>query len=231
MANPRDTGDNVKVDFVWGNVPMQPNDDRGENTLDPELDNHIIVTTEWNGFPGYTPTSPYLDTVENATVPNVVGLTESAATTALTNASLVKGAVTTTAVGATSGNNNQVKTQTPAAGTKVNEGTSVALVKYAYVAPPIIGPTTDWSYVGSTRRLYFNAVSTMLSPFLNGSAVFGRPVVITGGSLAGSYLMSNGALDTEGSPTKYYVVLQTPGLGASNVEGSVDGGSASITLG
>jgi hypothetical protein len=67
-------------------------------------------------------------------VPNVVGLTESAANTALLAAHVVKGAVTTAnnAAGATALNNGLVKTQTPAAGTTVDTGSSVALVKYAY---------------------------------------------------------------------------------------------------
>ena len=76
-------------------------------------------------------------------VPDVVGLTEAAATTALTNAHLVKGAVTTAnnAAGATALNDGKIKTQSINAGTAVDTGTSVALVKYAYtpVANPIAG--------------------------------------------------------------------------------------------
>lgn len=134
MSNPTDTGGNVKVDFVWGNMPMQPDDARGLATLDPALDNHIIATTQYNGFPGYTPVAPYLDTVANVAVPNVVGLTEAAATTALTTAGLVKGTVTTAdnAAGATALNDGKIKSQTPAAATVVNTGASVALVKYVY---------------------------------------------------------------------------------------------------
>ena len=80
---------------------------------------------------GSTVTATFFNAPE---VPNVVGLTESAANTALINANVVKGAVTTAnnAAGATSQNNGLVKTQTPAAGTTVNTGASVALVKYAY---------------------------------------------------------------------------------------------------
>lgn len=100
MANPVDDLGNVQVDFVWGNMPMQPDDARGENTLDPALDNHIIATSGYEGFPGFITGAPYDDTIANAVVPNVVGLTESAANTALVNAGLVKGAVTTTTVGA-----------------------------------------------------------------------------------------------------------------------------------
>lgn len=135
MSNPTDDKGNVKVDFVWGNMPLQPDDARGMATLDATLDNHIIATTQYNGFPGYNPTAPFLDTVANATVPNVVGMTETAATTALTAVGLVKGTVTTTATGATSENNGKVKTQSVAADTVVNVGTAVNLVKYAYVAP------------------------------------------------------------------------------------------------
>ena len=76
-------------------------------------------------------------------VPNIVGLTEAAATTALTSAHLIKGAVTTAnnAAGATALNDGKIKTQSIIAGTAVDTGTSVALVKYAYTvtANPIAG--------------------------------------------------------------------------------------------
>ena len=160
MANPTDTSGNVKVDFVWGNMPMQPDDARetsptqtvtaggSQNVswtnygtiasakLDATLDNHIIATAGWEGFPDFIQGAPYDDTTANKTVPNVVGLTESAANTALVAAGLVKGAVTTAdnAAGATALNDGLVKTQTPAADTVVNAGASVALVKYAYTA-------------------------------------------------------------------------------------------------
>lgn len=80
---------------------------------------------------GSTVTATFFNAPE---VPNVVGLTESAANTALIAANVVKGAVTTAdnAAGATAQNDGLVKTQTPAAGTTVNTGASVALVKYAY---------------------------------------------------------------------------------------------------
>ena len=80
-------------------------------------------------------------------VPNVVGLTEAAATTALTNAGLVKGAVTTAdnAGGATSENNGLIKSATPAVGATVNTGSSVALVKYEYVVPSTTGPISGFN--------------------------------------------------------------------------------------
>jgi hypothetical protein len=170
-----DTSGNIKVDFVWGNLPMQPDTERtgdGNATVivannatqnkqwsgyskkaSPALtktaidvtlsggltssvgNNHSVALNNWNGYPDYTPESPYLDTTDQAAIPNVVGLSESAANTALVAAGFVKGAVTTTATGATAENDGLVKTQTPAAATVANLGASVALVKYAYVAP------------------------------------------------------------------------------------------------
>lgn len=129
----RDTGGNVAVDFVWGNMPIQPNDDRGSDTLDAALDNHVIVTTKYNGFPDYTPVSPYLDTVANVAVPDVVAALTAAATSTLEAAGLVVSA-TTTATGATVDNDGTVASTSPAAGTMVNVGSTVAIVSYAYVA-------------------------------------------------------------------------------------------------
>lgn len=169
---PQVTGGNIKVDFVWGNFPMQPDDDRTgtatqisagnasydkgwgattlvnstaltktaiTKTLNNDItssveNNHSVALNNWNGFPDYTPVAPYLDTVDQAAMPNVVGLTETAAGTALVAAGFVKGTVTTTATGATALNDGLVKTQSVAATTVTNLGTSVNLVKYAYSA-------------------------------------------------------------------------------------------------
>jgi hypothetical protein len=71
-----DTGGNVKVDYVWGNFPMQPNDVRTEEAagnfggstgdygwsattkvagarLDAALDSHAIAEAGWAGYPGF----------------------------------------------------------------------------------------------------------------------------------------------------------------------------------
>lgn len=73
----RDDLGNVQVDFVWGNMPMQPDDDRGgegqSDTLDPALDNHVIATTGWSNFPGYIPNyAGDGDTDFEVVVPNFV---------------------------------------------------------------------------------------------------------------------------------------------------------------
>ncbi|CAB4123938.1 PASTA_pknB domain containing protein [uncultured Caudovirales phage] len=135
--------DNVQVDFAWGNIPMQPNDDRGMAQLDPELDSHIIATSGYEGFPAFITGGIYDDTIPNVAVPNLVGLTDpTAALDALTAVGLVLGDTTSSTAGATSGNNLKVKTQSIAEGTLVNVGTVVDIVVYDYVAPsaPTTGP-------------------------------------------------------------------------------------------
>jgi len=167
MSNPVDTSGNVKVDFVWGNFAMQPNDGRDgdgadvvvaadadqnydwkgysvfpSEELDPVLDNHSIVYNEWNGFPSYTPVEPFLDNTANTVVPDVIGETESDAQTALEDADLVKGTVTTSTVGATVENDETVKSQSPTAGTTVNKESSVDLVLFeAATVPNVVGET------------------------------------------------------------------------------------------
>lgn len=82
------------------------------------------------------------DVTEDVIVPDVVGMLEAAATSELTGAGLVKGTVTTTAVGATTTNDLKVKTQTPAAGAIANGGSAVNLVKYAApTVPSVLGLT------------------------------------------------------------------------------------------
>lgn len=136
---PRVSGGNIATDFVWGNFPMQPDDDRTgtatqistgdvagdkgwgattyvnsaaltktaiSKTINNGItltvpNNHSVAENNWNGYPDYTPVAPYLDTTDQAAIPNVVGLTESAANSALVAASFVKGAVTTTTLGST----------------------------------------------------------------------------------------------------------------------------------
>lgn len=141
MSNPRDTGrwdainqqyvdQQVKIDFAWGNIPMQPNDDR-EEPLDPELDSHIIATSGYQNFPAFTRGGIFDDTEANVSVPNLVGLDNpTAAQAALADAGLVLGDTNSSQVGANSGNNGKVKSQSPVAGTLVNEGDSVDIIVY-----------------------------------------------------------------------------------------------------
>ena len=131
-----DTRGNEQVDFIWGgSLPPQGNTKRtntggATDVLDNTKGDHLLYASGYRGFPQIASGSPYEDLVVNKIVPNVVGMLEAAAESALTAAGLVKGAVTTTAVGADVDNTLKVKTQTPAAATVVNTGASVALLKY-----------------------------------------------------------------------------------------------------
>ena len=92
-GNLLDSSGEVAIDFVWGNVPMQPNDARPDTKrLDPALDNHIIALSGWNGFPQYDPNTPGEDVVgptDYVLVPNVLNFTTASAQDALKDASLV----------------------------------------------------------------------------------------------------------------------------------------------
>ena len=83
---------NVVVEFVWGNFPMQPNDEREENgggLLDPDLDNHSIAYEGWNGYPLYTPNTAGAEGAGYIVVPSVIGQTTANATDILEDDGLV----------------------------------------------------------------------------------------------------------------------------------------------
>ena len=107
-GNLLDSAGEVAIDFVWGNLPMQPNDVRPNavsavgtpGRLDPALDNHIIALSGWGGYPLFTANSAGEDvagSTDYVLVPSVVGLTTALATDAMKDASLVP----TTATAAT----------------------------------------------------------------------------------------------------------------------------------
>jgi hypothetical protein len=99
-----DSSGNVAVDFVWGNFPLQPNDDREENKqawvtnplLDATLDNHEIAYQGWSGYPLYTPNTAGAEGAGYIVVPGVIGQTTTNATDILED----KGLVVTVASGA-----------------------------------------------------------------------------------------------------------------------------------
>jgi hypothetical protein len=103
-GNLLDSAGEVAIDFVWGNMPIQPNDarpDTASGRLDPEADNHIIALSGWGGYPQFTANSAgedvVGDTIDYVLVPSVLGLTTALATDAMKDASLVP----TTATAAT----------------------------------------------------------------------------------------------------------------------------------
>lgn len=126
-GNLTDSSGNVAVDYVWGNFPAQPNDERADGTptitattdaaqnkswtsystiasarLNPALGNHADIETEWSGFPDFTANSVGKKSggVYYISVPNVLGLTTASALDALKDAGY-ESANITTAAGAT----------------------------------------------------------------------------------------------------------------------------------
>ena len=93
---------NVVVDFVWGNLPLQPNDDRVEPALlDWSLSNHIIADSNWGGYPLFTANSTGSDvagSTDYITVPNVLGKTTALAIDALEDAGYASKAGVSTGV-------------------------------------------------------------------------------------------------------------------------------------
>lgn len=73
------------------------------------------------------------------TVPNVVGQSLSSATTNIQNAGFVVSSTTTT-VGATSGNNGTVASQSPSGGTTANLNTTVNITTFNYIPPQVTVP-------------------------------------------------------------------------------------------
>jgi hypothetical protein len=51
---PRDDAGEIQIDFVWGNMPLQPDEDRSEG-LDFTADNHVIADIGWSNYPAYIP--------------------------------------------------------------------------------------------------------------------------------------------------------------------------------
>ena len=131
-GNLLDSAGEVAIDFVWGNMPIQPNDARPDvlaNRLDPELDNHIIALSGWGGYPQFVANSAgedvVGDTIDYVLVPAVLGFTTALAQDAMKDASLT----VTTAAGATN---------TATQPTRVNvTATTAATVT-------ITGGTTSW---------------------------------------------------------------------------------------
>jgi hypothetical protein len=130
-GNLLDSAGEVAIDFVWGNMPIQPNDARPDTLagrLDPALDNHIIALSGWGGYPLFTANSAGEDVVgstDYVLVPSVLGLTTALATDAMKDASLVS----TTASAATN---------TATQPTRVNVTATTAATVY------VTGGTSTW---------------------------------------------------------------------------------------
>lgn len=106
--------------------------------------------------------SYYTDTTPSATVPNLYGLSTSAAEIAIRNAGLTVGTETpvNNAGGATASNfGNATGTQSPASGSSASVGSSVSFSFYSYTAPPVpayvlsyVVPSDQGSLIGAANQ-------------------------------------------------------------------------------
>lgn len=53
VGNSTDSAGNVRVDFVWGNYPMQPNDERTDGTAVVAVANDYAQNYDWTGYTVY----------------------------------------------------------------------------------------------------------------------------------------------------------------------------------
>ena len=163
VGNLLDTSGQVAVDFVWGNMPMQPNDDRPNTAtgrLDPALDNHINALSGWNGYPQYSPNTTGEDVVgatDYVLVPEVRGFTTALAVDAMKDASLT----VTTAAGAT--NTASTITAVARTGTTATITSSGAGAKYPVstkvTVASLVSPDTDLNGTWTVTAVGTNTVS------------------------------------------------------------------------
>lgn len=151
---------NVVVDFVWGNFPLQPNDDREENggaLLNSALDNHSIAYQGYNGYPLYTPNTQGAEGAGFIVVPSVLGQTTANATDILEDAGLVvtaataatNAAKTVTDIARTSGSHDLVFTAS-GAGAAYAVGTQVV----------VSGFSNDDAFLNGTYAVTAKATNT-----------------------------------------------------------------------
>jgi hypothetical protein len=182
-----DSSGNVAVDYVWGNFPAQPNDERADGTptitatanaaqnkqwtsystiasarLNPALGNHADIETDWSGFPSFTANSVGKKSggVYYIQVPSVLGLTTASALDALKDAGY-ESANITTAAGAT----NAVSTITAVARTltAATITSSGAGAKYPVgtkiTVASLVSPNTDLNGPWTVTAVATNTVS------------------------------------------------------------------------
>ena len=116
-----DTSGQQAVDFVWGNFPMQPNNDRAaaitpanigggagdyswsattrvaSDRLNPALSNHAVAEAAYAGYPGFTGNDDgaYVSGVAYIVVPSVLGNTTAVALDTLKDAGYEAANITT----------------------------------------------------------------------------------------------------------------------------------------
>ncbi len=165
------------------------------------------------------------------TVPNVIGDTQAAATTAITGAGLVLGTVTTASSSVPIGN---VISESPTAGTPVNGGTAVNLVVSSGVAVPnVVGATQAAATTAITGAgLVLGTVTTASSSVPIGSVISESPAAGTpvNGGTGIDLIVSSGAAvpDVVGQAQ---AAATTAITGAGLVLGTVTTASSTMPIG
>ena len=201
-GNLLDSAGEVAIDFVWGNMPMQPNDARDEDVqgdLDATLDNHVIAYAGWNGYPLYTPNDDGAG-VGYVNVPSVKGVVTATAQYTMDDAGLT----VTVASGATN---------TATQPTRINVTTTSAATVY------VTGGTSTWP-VGTKVTI---AAGTGIPSALVGDWT------VTGGS--GSTLVISGSGWTVADTGSITPGTRLTGTSGTIKTQSVAAGAATIAVG
>jgi hypothetical protein len=202
-GNLLDSAGNVAIDFVWGNFPIQPNDERLENggaLLSATLDNHNIAYQGYNGYPLYTPNTQGAEGAGYIVVPSVLGLATAAASRILSD----DGLTVTTAAGATN---------TATQPTQINVTTTTA------ATVTVAGGTSTWA-VGNKVTI---TAGTGIPAALVGTWT------VTGGS--GSTLVISGTGWTVANTGAITPGTQLKGAAATIKSQSVAAGADNIAVG
>jgi hypothetical protein len=208
-----DSSGNVAVDFVWGNFPLQPNDERIENggtVLDPALDNHEIAYQNWNGYP------LVIDADNNSVlegtagpegagfivVPSVLGSTTAVASRVLVD----DGLVVTTATAETNAARTVTAASRTAGSTEVSITATGAVAAYPVGTKITVTNSGDatvngtWTVTGnsSTNVVKFNGTATTVLALtgITGTVVGTAGTVKTQSVAAGANSIAVGAAIT-----------------------------------
>lgn len=198
---------NVVVDFVWGNLPLQPNDDRVEpNLLDWSLDNHIIADSGWGGYPLFTANSTGADvagSTDYILVPSVLGKTTALAIDALEDAGFTTKAGVNTITTATAATNTAVQptqinvTSTTSASISVSGGinaypvgTKVTIASGTGIPSAVVG---TWTVTGGSSGTTIVIAGTGWTVADSGAITPGNKLTGASGTIKTQSIAANAA--------------------------------------
>jgi hypothetical protein len=172
-------------------------------------------------------------------VPNVVGDTQAAATTAITGAGLVLGTVTTASSSTVA--SGDVISESPSAGTNVNSGSAVNLVVStgpAQAATPVFSPaagtytsTQSVTITDSTTgaAIYY---TTNGNPPTTSSTLYNGAITVSATETIEAIAAASGDSNSQVATANYIIVAAAPGytLSASPSSITIVGGSTGSTV-